>query len=85
MEDKNIVKTLDKLEKAISDAYLNKKKLMFRSFLSGIAYGLGITIGLFIVLLIVGLILDYIVNIPVFNILKPLASHVKTISSTKIP
>ncbi len=85
MEEK-IDKTLNKLEKTINDAYLNKKKLMFRSFLNGIAYGLGITIGLFIILLIIGLILNFIANIPIFNILKPFANHVKSISgNTKIP
>ena len=80
MEEKKIEETLNKLDKTISDAYLNKKKLMIRSFFQGIAYGLGITIGLFIILLIVGLILNYIVNIPIFNILKPVSEHIKTIT-----
>jgi hypothetical protein len=82
--DKETKKALNALVSAINNVYLDKKKLIIRSFISGIAYGLGITLGLAIVFVIIATILEYIIKVPILGTyVYPLASHLHQIKINK--
>ncbi len=82
--DKETKKALNALVSAINNVYLDKKKLIIRSFISGIAYGLGVTLGLTIVFVILALILEYIVKIPILGTyIYPLATHLHQVKINK--
>jgi hypothetical protein len=77
-KNKDTEKALNALVNAINNVYLDKKKLIIRSFISGIAYGLGITVGLSIILLILAFVFSYIVKVPlVGNTLSPIFTHIQ--------
>lgn len=62
-----VEKKLDILFGLISKTYPSRKKLLLRSFLSGIATALGATVGLSLALALLTFLLNLLSNIPVFG------------------
>ena len=60
-------KILEDLIKAINAVYLDRKKLIYRSFISGIFYALGATLGLSVFILIVSYILHLMGGVPLIG------------------
>lgn len=65
IDNKKLQNTLQTLVSSIDKVYLDRKRLMIRSFISGVFTGLGATIGLSIVLILIGFILHLLGGVPV--------------------